>query len=372
MTITRIWTTEQISQLYKNEAKVINFLQDLPTDTDTCYTKELIRLVTNNPPSIKDVLYNILANHINNNDDHISFSAFYGLVVYFRRYKIFSELEKIVGTYGNHFDSKPLFNVAMCTIYRNKGSELDLQLALEYATRALERCNNHQGILQTYADTVAYILEQGYNISSEILEKAIHCVNKAIIIDANYPKYYCTIGRLLIYKNEYIQAKHYILKAIDLEDSTQTDYAIRIADYQNYLQRCYTNESIYKINISVENALNKITETKSSVEEQIEKEKITYLQFLGFFTAIISFILTTIQLSINFEVIEASALIIMLLGVLIIAMTMFSILTGIKKIPSGLFFILIIMGILCLGFGIIIVLFEKIGIFTKLLSSLYK
>ncbi len=342
----------------------------MPIDTDTRYTKELIRLIVNNPPSIKDVLYNILANHINDNDDRISFSAFYGLVVYFRRYKIFSELERIVGTYGNHFGNKPLFDVAMCTIYRNKGSELDLQLALEYATRALERCNNHQGILQTYADTVAYTLEQGYNISNEILEKAIHCVNEAIIIDSNYPKYYCTIGRLLIYKNEYTQAKQYILKAIDLEDSAQTDYAMRIADYQNYLQRCYTNESVYKINISVGDALNRITDTKSSVEEQIEKEKVTYLEFLGFFTAIISFILITIQLSINFEVIEAAALIIMLLGVLIIAMTIFSILTGTRKIFGWLIFILIIIGILCLGSGIIIALFYKIGIFTNLLSKM--
>lgn len=332
----------------------------MPIDTDTRYTKELIRLVVNNPPSIKDVLYNILVNHINDSDDRISFSAFYGLVVYFRRYKIFSELERIVSTYENHFGKKPLFNVAMCTIYRNKGSELDLQFALEYATRALKRCNNHQGILQTYADTVAYTLEQGYNISNEILEKAIHCVNEAIIIDSNYPKYYCTIGRLLIYKNEYTQAKQYILKAIDLEDSAQTDYAMRIADYQNYLQRCYTNESVYKINISVSDALSQIADTKSSVEEQIGKEKITYLEFLGFFTAIISFILTTIQLSTNFEVIEAAALIIMLLGVLIIAMTIFSILTGTIKISGWLIFILIIIGIICLGSGIVIALFYKL------------
>lgn len=348
----RIWETEQIKQLYKDEDKVISFMGDLPVDTDTSYTKEIIRLVVNNPPSIKDVLYRILINHINDNDDCISFAAFYGLVVYFRRYKIFSELERIASIYGNQFGDKPLFYVAMCTIYRNKGSELDLQIAIEYATRALDKCNNHQGILQTYADTIAYALEQGYNISNELLEKALHCVNDAIIIDSNYPKYYCTIGRLLTYKNEYTQAKRYILKAIDLEDSSQTDYAMRIADYQNYLQRCYTNESVHRINISVNEALKQITNSKSRLEEQIEKEKITYLEFLGFFTAIISFVLTTIHLSINFEIIEAAALIIMLLGVLIIAMIIFSILTGIRKKSGWLVFVLIIIGISCLVIGI--------------------
>lgn len=358
----RIWTIEQISQIYQSELTVTNFIGDLPEDTDTHYTKELIRLVVNNPPALKDTLYHVLENHINDSDGNIAFSAFYGLVVYFRRYKIFSELEKLVDKYGNYFSNKPLFNVAMCTIYRNKGSELDLQLALEYATRALESCNNHQGILQTYADTVAYTLEQGYFISDSILEKAINCVNEAIVIDSKYPKYYCTIGRLSIYKNEYTQAKQYILKAIDLEDSRQIDYAMRIADYQNYLQRCYIKESVYKIDISVKDALIQITNTQSEVKEQIEKEKITYLEFLGFFTAIISFILSTIQLSVNFEVIEAAALIIMLLGVVIISMTVFSILIGIKRIQRWGMVFLFVLGIICLGGGITIAFLYKIGI----------
>ena len=349
-----VWTNEDMSKLHGNEEKTIAFLNDLPSDTDTRYTKELIRLVVNNPPDIKDILYNIVKKHINDSGDLLAFSAFYGLVVYFRRYKIFSELEKIVAAYGNYFRNKPLFDVAMCTIYRNKGSKLDLQLALEYATRAVEKCNNHQGILQTYADTVAYTMEQGYDVSDQILAKAIHCVNEAIMIDDKYPKYYCTIGRLLIYKGEYTQAQNYILKAIDLEDSKQTDYAIRIADYQNYLQRCYTRESVSKINISVENALSQITETKSKVEEQIEKEKITYLEFLGFFTAIISFILGTIQLASNFEFIEATGLIIMLLGVIIVAMCVLLLLTGIKKTSNRMNCFLILFGIGCLIIGVIL------------------
>lgn len=364
----RVWTNKQISQIYQDESIVINFIEDLPVDTDTRYTKELIRLVVNNPPALKETLYHILDSHINDNNKNIAFSAFYGLVVYFRRYKFFSELEKLVDRYGDNFNNKPLFNIAMCTIYKNKGSEIDLQLALEYATHALESCNNHQGILQTYADTVAYTLEQGYSISDQILEKAIRCVNEAIVIDSKYPKYYCTIGRLSIYKNEYTQAKQFILKAIDLEDSKQSDYAMRIADYQNYLQRCYIKESVYKIDMSVKDALQQISDTQSEVREQMEKEKLTHLEFLGFFTAIISFILSTIQISLNFEVVEATTLIMILLGVIIISMIVFSILMGVKKVQGWKIIFLFLIGIFLIAVGNIVAFLYKIGILEKIIQ----
>lgn len=357
----KIWETNQISQIYKDKNTVIKFIRDLPEDTDTHYTKELIRLVVYNSPKIKDTLYHILDKYIEGGNENIAFSAFYGLVIYFRRYKIFSELERLVDAYGNYFCNKPLFNIAMCTIYKNKGSELDLQLALEYATLALEACDRHQGILQTYADVVAYTLEQGYFVPDSVLEKAINCISEAIVIDSKYPKYYCTIGRLSIYKKEYAQAMQYILKAIDMEDSRQIDYAMRIADYQNYLQQCYIKESLYKVDISVKDALTKITNMQLEVKEQIEKEKITYLEFLGFFTAIISFVLSTIQFSINFEVIESAALVIMLLGVIIISVTIFSILIGINRIKLSGVVCLFLIGVVCLILGIIIAYSYKIG-----------
>ena len=100
--------------------------------------------------------------------------------------------------------------------------------------------------------------------------------------------------------------------------------------------------------------MSQITETKSKVEEQIEKEKITYLEFLGFFTAIISFILGTIQLASNFEFIEATGLIIMLLGVIIVAMCVLLLLTGIKKTSNRMNCFLILFGIGCLIIGVIL------------------
>lgn len=346
--------TEHVKYISKDENKIVDFLKRLPNDTDNSYTKELISLVVKKSAELKDELYKILKKYYNKNDK-VSFAAFYGLVVYYRRYKMFSELEKLVNIYGEKYKDKPLYNVAMCTIYRNKGTEIDLQLALNYAKSAVDLCCNHQGILQTYADTVAYSLEQGYTVSEDILENALNCIKKAIEIDRQYPKYYCTVGRLLIYKKDYKKAKFYILKAIDLEDPIQKDYAVRIADYQNFLQRCYTNESIYKIDESVKNTLKKLENVKTEVGVQIEKQKLSHLEFLGFFTAIISLIMATIQFTVAYNAIDAAALIVILLGILIISIIVFSIVLGIERINKGKIIMLILIGILCILGGMIMV-----------------
>ena len=327
---------------------ILDIFSNLPDDSNKEFTNEITDFIAQAPIEVNEDLLYILQNH---EDRQLRFAAFYSLVVYYRRYKLNSRLEPLVNEYGGQFTSKPLYKFTMSTIYKNKGSRNELNLALQYAQEAIEQVVNYPGYFNNYAEIVAHALEEGIKLDDKekTISKAFLYINKAIIINNKYAKYYCNLGRLQYCTGEFTEAKASILKAIDLEDNSKRDYAIRIADYQYYLLKCQSTESLTKLTETVNEKTLEIHTIKNELEKSMEKEKNKSLESLVFFTAIITFIVSTIQIASKSKFNEAVSLILVMVGGLLISFGSFSMIlkTDKKSIIITIFFV-------TLGIGIIV------------------
>jgi len=145
-------------------------------------------------------------------------------------------------------------------------------------------------VLHNYAETIATAMEEEVIQDSAHIDDAIDHIKKSISLAPKYAKYYCTYGRLLALKSQIAKGLQLIRKAIDLEDSQKSDYAIRIGDYQAYHSKLIFMQHTTR-----------------------------NLEFLGFFAALVSFIIASIQILGKQPFEEATQLIIVLNGCLLCA-----------------------------------------------------
>jgi hypothetical protein len=307
---------DTLNQEFLNELRA--FLDSLPSDEKPQFTKKITDYVATAPVQVEEVLLHILESEQNT---QIRFAAFYTLVVYYRRYKLSGRLEQLANRYGSNFNDRPLYLFTMSTMYRNKGGKNNLAIALQYAEEAIKKTVDYPGYFNNYAEIVADALEDGMEFTNqeEVIANAFRYINKAIMINSNYAKYYCTLGRLQYCTGEYQAGKLNILKAIDLEDNNQKDYAIRIADYQYFLLKCHSVESVKKLKEIIDEKTLEIHNIKDQLHRNVQEEKTKIIEFLGFFTAIISFIVSTVQIVSKVELSQAPVLILVMLGGLLIA-----------------------------------------------------
>ena len=261
----------------------------------------------------------------NNNSIKLRFAAFYAIYIYYRRYEHHSLLFSLVDKYSNIFNEFQLNDVVLSQYYRLKfletNDEFAIINAIKFAKRAAENLNDNAGVLQNFAGMVASALEAGREESKEYLMEAIQCMDKAILVFHDYPKHYCTKGRLLSWTGDYESAKKYIRKAIDLESTDSRDSLLRISQYNDYYIDIKMRESLEKLSAHLldaqvtMNRINEYTQKNSSkIFEKLDTMQARYLELLAFFSAVIALILTSVNLVNNYEDFNAVAGLIMVMG----------------------------------------------------------
>lgn len=324
------------------DQELVAFLVALPDDQDPQFTKKITDYIQTVPVEVNESLLTILQHH---DQLQVRFAAFYSLVVYYRRYKLNSRLEPLVVEHGAQFSSKPLYKFTMSTIYRTMGGRNDINIALQFAKEAIEATVDYPGYFNNYAEIVAYGLEEGLQLDNlnEVTALAFQYINKAIMLNPKYAKYYCNLGRLQYCTGEYPAAKANILKAIDLEDNSKKDYSIRISDYQYYLLKCYSFESVTTLKQTIDQKTAEIEKIKNDLQKNMQEERNKVLELIGFFTGIIAFIVSTIQIASKVEFKDAVSLIMVMLGGLLIAFGSFKAVIKVDKkslITTGIFVVL--------------------------------
>lgn len=184
------------------------------------------------------------------------------------------------------------------------------------------------------------------------LTKALDDIEVVLDSDRNYAKYYCTKGRLLTAKKGYVDAIHSITKAISIEDSSRSDYTLRVNQYQIHLQQAKNLQALDR----TEHALNdKIQHFEDVIEQQTKESLIKNMEYLGLFAGIISFTIGSINIASSVaeqSLLAAAGLIIVLLGALLCVFAGFGfILHGVnRKSPRNL--IVFVMGVLIILGGV--------------------
>ena len=172
--------------------------------------------------------------------EDVCFAAYYAVFTYYRRLGYAYKIHDLVERFAARFSEYRFQNVALSQHYSllfelaGKNPEALLN-AVRYARAAAERIPENTGVMQNYADLITKSFELGVNQNRGQLQQAIDCIHRALAINPKYPKYHCTLGRLLSFKKQYHEAIVCIQKAINLENMETKDSFIRIVEYHKYI-----------------------------------------------------------------------------------------------------------------------------------------
>lgn len=304
--------------------EMIKKLCKFSDETDSMYTIKLRDMVVNlTLEQINKIYFPIL--HKKECDMTIKFAAYYSIFIFYRRYEHHSLLYSLVDEYSKQFSNFKLNDIVLSQYYKfkfiDKDEEPAIENAIKYAKKATENLIINAGVFQNYADLVVCALEAGKEEEKIYLEDAIRCIDRAMMLLKNYPKHYCTKGRLLSWTGDYEKAKIYIRKAIDLEESDNRDSLIRISQYNNYYIDIKTRESIEKLSVHLSNAqiymenMNEKTKHNSEkVFERLDTMQTRYLELLAFFSAILALILSVTQILGDFKDFNSAMGLVMIMG----------------------------------------------------------
>jgi len=160
--------------------------------------------------------------------------AYCVVFTFYRRQKDIGECVKLYEQHKSLFKDSFYFNHTYSVAIKQTGRLRDLNTAAIFAQKALDIKPHHVGALHNLAAIKFLQCEakgfQGDNNLKELSE-ALELVETCIIVEPDYGKFYSTKAQLLSAKKNYNQAKFYILRAMELEDSSRLDYPLRISEY---------------------------------------------------------------------------------------------------------------------------------------------
>ena len=170
-----------------------------------------------------------------------AYEAFFSLATIYRHNRDFSKLWSLITEAEKRSDLNSHLSFSHIKIMYETHSEslYDYDLLLNTAHQSACNLFLNSGYHHTFANAFATICEKCLpedlkTIVDTWYDSALYCVSKAISLEPDYAKYYCTKARIVSIKHHYEEASELILKAIDMEDSRKEDYPLLIGNYQYY------------------------------------------------------------------------------------------------------------------------------------------
>lgn len=291
----------------------------------------------------------------------LRFRAFFGITIHHRRQSDTTLFKNFVHQYIDQFQQFSLHYHVLSLLHKSFGDAEGITKSLEYSKKAIEKLNMHAGVLHNHCEAIVTALEEGIAISDEEQYNASLYIERVITLCPEYAKFYCTKGRLLAQTGKYQEAKRLLNIAIDLEDSKSKDYTLRINTYRNFLIQVKTEELYKSVSTEIQDAKAVVLAAEESInklvdktESDMENMKAQNLQMLAFFTAIVSFIIGSINiLSNQQDFTQAALLILILAGAMVLVNVGFSVLISSLKLNYTKYIIVATLGLILIGVGVL-------------------
>ena len=294
---------------------------------------ELVDGVQINDSELEDILQSIIKDNIVNNKA-LSYASFYALCTFHRRYRNVKEYGDLLRQWYQQFREFASYDFLELMYEQNTHVALENLIVKAYKLCYHSKMKENIGVIHLFCELVADscewkidsfgdIYEKWFGIAETKIEEAISVSALASKSGEAYPKFYCTKSRLLFLKAlqcekrsdaEKIaqEAIRYIEKATDLEKSNK-----KAMDYQiiNAKRQAVFYQKMLEKTVALQ------TET---INSRINKLNIHNLEFLGFFSAIITLISSDIMIINNNTFEDSINLMIIMTGCLLIAFGSFS------------------------------------------------
>lgn len=303
--------------------ELLTFFGTLANYSSREMEKTLTKLSVEAYAHTPEVFQALLEDSVNPPTLEFRFYAFFCLATIYRRKKDITKFKELDARFGSLFTNFPLYWHLISLLYRQ--NKMNYAMAFESAQKAMELLPRHAGVLHSYAEIIVMISEnKREELDQKLLESAVSAVNQALDIESNYAKFYCTKGRLLALQGKFDEGQEYILKAIDKENSDSKDYAIRINEYMYYMTLIEREQMLDLSNRNLQEVTEKANKIKLDFEKSTQELKLSLdevrtqnLQILGFFTAILSFTIASIQIISDQTFKDSALLIVVLIGALL-------------------------------------------------------
>lgn len=230
--------------------ELVAFLEKLPNEKAREYELSLTKLAAR---FSGEEAQTMLLEVINGDDsEKVRYHAFYCLNIIYRHSKDYPKLKELLETHRDQFDWHITFDHLEALYNIESDAMYDYTEILKHTHKDAEYLDDNAGFVHLFADVFATIYEKGglhdkEQYVKDWYERALDAVNRAITLDVAYAKYYCTKARILCIKGDYSQALFNIDKAIGLENSARSDYALRIGMYQYYKIMIYTEMRLHEL-----------------------------------------------------------------------------------------------------------------------------
>lgn len=286
-------------------------------------------------------------------DVKIAYHAFYCKCTLLRNNREYSLLSEFMATAPRRYRKQPSFVHLQLLAKVGLRTPLSDREFLEEAYRDATRHSQSPGYVHMFAGAYAAVGEAlevsdpGENEWLEALaEPAMTAAKKAVSLEPRYAKFRSTLARLYSMSGLFDEAASELDHAIDLEDSSRPDYAIRLGNYEaqkmrNSLRRngAAIERSVNLARMDAESRIDSLADSLSSelkttdasvkvALQRVDEASARNLEFLGFFAAVMSFVIATIQISTQFSADEALKLIVVLTGALLAAFSGFNLLVA--------------------------------------------
>lgn len=222
-----------------------------------------------------------------------------------------------------------------------------LPQAQEQARQAALIARNHGGFLNNYGEILLSQVEsqrlaggcerlQG-SVADEDLVSLVDRIEAFSTLKGKkvYPSYLVTEGRLLACAGKYEEAARCFDSARELIDAMRCEGDRRFAREEDYIAEVATVinaqstaaalkssaavwESLREAQSSMEARAEELARKTDEIEQKLADEHVHMLEFLGFFSGIISFIIASIQVGSEMDFPARAALIVIMLGSLLV------------------------------------------------------
>lgn len=285
----------------------------------------------------------------------VEYSAFFSLIIFYRHqfdnYKLDTLWSEENTKKFCHFKSFNHLRILYILYNVNKIESItDINFYLELAqNNILETEGKNPGFNHAIGDLYACFCEKFENsdLLKQIMDNwgsiAKKYTYKAIKLEPKTAVFNCTYGRILSISGKFEEAENHFKIAIAKEKSSRPDYSLQIGKY-NY----YRNYNQIRI-------LAKRIQDQMDMVDSMRDSLTSNIQTIGIFSGIMSFVIGSIQLANRNSAVESGMLILTLMGVLVAALSTFSLLLhlGRKKLSSLITMIVII--VLSVVFSILMV-----------------
>lgn len=340
---------------YRSTTQNIDLLfASLPNEDDDNYTIILKNIVLENNLISKE---NDIEEYLKNVSSSKRFAALYALLIICREYNNYSRYNYYTDKYANEFTNYKLHKIILSTYFRNKGilgEKNEYKRAIKFAEEACEALPTNLAVKHHYAAILVLALEEEIDVDVIALNKAIERLDDVIIAFPKHAQYYCTQGRLLAATGDYCRGIIQIKKALDLEEGVDKESLIRIGEYNCYLVQI---KSMME-NDKVDKRIGSFNSTFQEMKHNLDGIKTQYLEYLAFFSSILAFILTSMNIISRVDDFNKCAgIILMFAGSLVIVFCVFRMLLYFSsqiKFGTTKIIICYIVGVLFLAMGMLV------------------